>query len=78
MNQGVLQVGDGATSGVLGAGSNVYTDATLTFNRTDDVVVTNPIGGSGTVINAGTGDHAAHRHEHLYRWSRRVERHGRE
>ncbi len=54
VNQGTLQVGNGATNGALGSG-NIYTDATVAFNRSDTVTVNNAIGGSGQVVNAGTG-----------------------
>ena len=55
VNQGVLQIGHGGTTGSLGAGANIYTDATLAFNRSDTLTVNNPIGGSGSVLQAGTG-----------------------
>jgi autotransporter-associated beta strand protein len=54
VNQGFLQVGSGGTTGALGQGI-VVNDATLVFNRSDDVTVLNPIGGYGTVLKNGAG-----------------------
>ena len=54
VNQGTLQIGVGGTVGSLGQGV-VLNDATLLFNRSDDVTVLNPIGGYGTVIKSGAG-----------------------
>ncbi len=54
INAGVLQVGNGGTTGTLGTGA-VTDNATLTFNRTDAVTVANAISGSGALIQAGTG-----------------------
>ncbi len=54
INQGTLQVGAGGTAGTLGTGP-VYNDAALVFNRSDTVVVDNPIGGSGSLLVSGGG-----------------------
>jgi fibronectin-binding autotransporter adhesin len=54
ISNGILQIGNGGSSGTLGAGA-VTDNATLTFNRTDAVSVPNAITGSGKVINSGTG-----------------------
>jgi autotransporter-associated beta strand protein len=51
---GTLQVGDGGANGSLGGG-NVTNNATLIFNRTGSIVVTNAISGSGTLHKAGAG-----------------------
>ncbi len=51
---GTLQVGNGGTSGSLGAG-DVVDNASLIFNRTDSDVVTNSISGTGSLAQAGTG-----------------------
>jgi autotransporter-associated beta strand protein len=52
---GIVQIGDGGTSGTL-SGNGVTNNATLAFNRTDDVlVVSDLIVGSGAVTQAGTG-----------------------
>lgn len=48
-----LQVGNGGTSGTLGAG-NVMDHGTLTFNRSDDVTVANSIQSGGSVKKEGT------------------------
>ncbi|WP_374841277.1 autotransporter-associated beta strand repeat-containing protein, partial [Mycoplana ramosa] len=51
---GTLRVGDGGTSGTLGAG-NVINNATLAFNRSDSVVFGGAISGSGGLAQTGTG-----------------------
>lgn len=51
---GIIQVGDGGTSGILAAG-NVINSGTLAFNRADDVTVPNAISGSGGVSQLGAG-----------------------
>jgi fibronectin-binding autotransporter adhesin len=52
---GTLQIGNGGTSGQLGTGS-VVNNASLIFNRSDDIAVTNGLTGSGMLIktNANT------------------------
>ncbi|HEY4414855.1 MAG TPA: autotransporter-associated beta strand repeat-containing protein [Verrucomicrobiae bacterium] len=52
---GVLQVGNNDTSGALGAGV-ISNNATLVFNRTDGVTVTNSINGTGALTLASAGD----------------------
>ena len=51
---GVLQIGDGVTSGAgqLGAG-NISDNATLKFARTDAISIANVISGSGNLVQAG-------------------------
>ena len=51
---GVMQIGNGGTTGTLGLG-NVTNNATLTFNRMDILQVTNQISGTGALIQSGTG-----------------------
>ena len=51
---GTLQVGNGAAAGTAGSGP-IITNANLAFNRTDGYSPTNPISGTGNVIQAGTG-----------------------
>ena len=51
---GTLQIGAGGVSGNLGTGG-VTDNATLTFNRSDNLTVPNAIGGTGSLIQAGTG-----------------------
>jgi autotransporter-associated beta strand protein len=51
VSAGSLQVGNGGTTGQLGTGS-VANNATLIFNRSDNIAVANAISGSGTVIKA--------------------------
>lgn len=52
---GVLQLGDGGTTGSLVSTSLVTNNATLTFNRSDNPVVANTITGSGAVRQVGSG-----------------------
>ncbi|NKC03587.1 hypothetical protein HED55_10500 [Ochrobactrum haematophilum] len=54
---GVLQIGDGQTSGTLGTGASVaITSGTLAFNRSDDVlVISQVISGNGGLVQAGAG-----------------------
>ncbi len=54
INGGVLQVGNGGTSGTLGAGSMVD-NATLVFNRSNNIAVTNIINGTGALQQNGAG-----------------------
>ena len=49
-----LQVGNGGTSGNLGSGS-VTNNYRLVFNRSDSLVVSNLISGSGSLTMAGSG-----------------------
>ena len=51
---GVLQIGDGGVAGSLGTG-RVTNDATLVFNRKDDIDVVNQLTGTGVVVQAGSG-----------------------
>ena len=51
---GVLQIGNGGTSGTLGSGA-VANSGTLVFNRSDVIAVTNSINGSGGINQAGSG-----------------------
>ncbi len=54
INDGILQVGDGGTTGTLGTG-NVTVHGTLAFDRSDALTVANAITGPGTVNQEGTG-----------------------
>ncbi|WP_395753761.1 autotransporter-associated beta strand repeat-containing protein [Prosthecobacter sp.] len=51
---GVLQVGDGGTTGTLGSGA-VTNNASLVVNRSNAITVANTIGGSGSLTQAGSG-----------------------
>ncbi|WVN40957.1 MBG domain-containing protein [beta proteobacterium MWH-UniP1] len=61
VNAGALQVGDGGTSGALGAGSVSIADgASLVFNRLDEFTVSNVIssvasGEKGSLVKEGSG-----------------------
>ncbi|MFO6446274.1 autotransporter-associated beta strand repeat-containing protein [Erythrobacter sp. NE805] len=54
IDAGTLRIGDGGTSGTLGTGS-VTNRGTLIFNRSDDIMVGNAIGGTGTLQKVGAG-----------------------
>jgi len=54
VSAGTLQVGNGGTSGTLGTGA-VTNNGTLSFNRSDASTVANTIGGTGSLVQAGTG-----------------------
>ncbi|MBF0570167.1 MAG: autotransporter-associated beta strand repeat-containing protein [Candidatus Omnitrophica bacterium] len=51
---GRLQIGNGGTSGALGAG-NIVDNAALRFDRSDAIAIANAISGTGTLEQAGTG-----------------------
>lgn len=51
---GTLQIGNGGTTGALGTG-NVINNASLVFNRSNDLTVGNAISGSGTLTKQGAG-----------------------
>jgi autotransporter-associated beta strand protein len=52
VSNGVLQIGNGGTTGTLGAGA-ITTNASLVFNRSDTLTVANAISGTGSVTNSG-------------------------
>src|SRR5207245_1859416 len=54
ISTGTLQVGNGGTSGTLGAG-NITNNAALVFNRSDTITVTNAISGTGALTQNGSG-----------------------
>ncbi|WP_210188942.1 autotransporter domain-containing protein [Mesorhizobium sp. YR577] len=54
ISAGVLQVGDGGTTGQLGSG-DIVNNSALVYNRSDDFTVTNTISGSGTLTKDGAG-----------------------
>ncbi len=51
---GTLQVGNGGVAGTLGAGA-VTDNTSLIFNRSDSLTAANTIGGTGSVIQVGSG-----------------------
>ena len=53
ISAGVLQIGEGGTTGSLGTGA-VTNNGTLTFNRSDDVSVANLISGTGALVKEGS------------------------
>ena len=54
ISSGTLQVGDGGTNGSLGSG-NVTNNSELAFDRSDSLVVSNLISGSGSLWQIGSG-----------------------
>jgi filamentous hemagglutinin family protein len=54
ISDGILQIGNGSTTGSLGSGS-VIDNGTLVFNRSNSITVTNAISGTGELSQAGTG-----------------------
>jgi autotransporter-associated beta strand protein len=55
ISAGVLQVGNGGTTGQIGGGGPITDNATLAFNHSDDISPTNVISGVGGVDVRGTG-----------------------
>jgi autotransporter-associated beta strand protein len=54
INAGIVQVGNGGTSGALGSGA-ITDNGDLQFNRSDAVAVANSISGTGTLEQNGAG-----------------------
>jgi outer membrane autotransporter protein len=54
ISAGTLQVGDGGTIGSLGSGA-VSNNSILVFNRSDSIVASNTINGTGSLTQAGAG-----------------------
>ena len=54
INSGTLEVGGGGTTGWMGSGA-IVTKASLVFNRSNNIVVANPISGTGTLTKLGAG-----------------------
>jgi autotransporter-associated beta strand protein len=56
ISDGILQIGNGSTTGTLGTGPVTITaPGNLTFNRNNAFTVANAIGGSGSLTQVGTG-----------------------
>lgn len=55
INAGILQVGNGGTTGNLGSGSTITDNGALVVLRTGTLALTNNIGGTGNITNNGTG-----------------------
>jgi autotransporter-associated beta strand protein len=53
INAGVLQIGNGGIVGQLGSGA-IVNNATLVYNRSDNINVPNPISGSGNLVQFGS------------------------
>jgi autotransporter-associated beta strand protein len=57
ISSGTLRIGDGGTTGSLGAGGvAVAAGAALAFDRSDTVSVANSISGDGVIVKSGGGD----------------------
>jgi len=54
ISAGALQVGSGSTTGTLGVG-DITNNASLVFNRNNNLTVANAISGTGALTQAGTG-----------------------
>jgi autotransporter-associated beta strand protein len=54
ISAGTLQVGNGGTTGSFGAGA-VTNNGTLAFNRSTALSVPNAIGGTGAIVQSGSG-----------------------
>ena len=54
ISSGTLQVGDGGTIGTLGSGA-ISNNSVLVFDRSDSILVTNKMSGTGSLTQAGTG-----------------------
>lgn len=54
-NGGTLQIGNGGTTGTLGAGAVTLNATNLIFNRSDSFTVANAIGSTGTLTKFGAG-----------------------
>jgi len=54
ISAGILQVGNGSTTGTLGSG-NIVNDASLILNRSDSFTFNNTMSGSGSLTKAGAG-----------------------
>ncbi len=55
INTGTLEIGSGSTSGSLSSSSAITNNASLVFNRSNDLTVTNTIGGTGNLTKSGAG-----------------------
>ena len=57
IDDGILQIGDGGTSGNLSAHAvdSIMADGSLVFNHSDDISFDYPISGSGSLIKKGAG-----------------------
>ncbi len=55
ISAGVLQVGAGSTTGSLTGTSSILNNASLVFNRSDSLVLSAPISGSGVLTKSGAG-----------------------
>lgn len=55
ISAGTIEIGNGGTTGSISSGSTITNDATLVVNRSNDLVLTNRIIGSGGIVKEGSG-----------------------
>jgi autotransporter-associated beta strand protein len=55
INTGTLEIGSGSTSGSLSSSSAITNNASLVFNRSNDLTVSNTISGTGNLTKNGVG-----------------------
>jgi len=55
ISAGTLQIGNGSTTGSIATTSGITNNATLVFNRSNDLTVDSVIGGSGNLTKQGAG-----------------------
>lgn len=55
ISEGILQIGNGSTTGAIANASTVANSGTLTFNRSNDYPYTGVISGAGAIIKEGAG-----------------------
>ncbi|MEO7101330.1 MAG: rhamnogalacturonan lyase B N-terminal domain-containing protein [Luteolibacter sp.] len=53
---GILQIGDGGTTGSIASTSGITDNATLAFSRSNLLTVSNAISGSGGLVKSGAGE----------------------
>ena len=54
ISEGTLQVGNGGTTGAVGTGA-IVNNGSLILNRSDSLLVSGPVTGSGSLIKSGAG-----------------------
>ena len=65
VSHGTLSLGNGGTSGSIAG--DITNNASLRFNRSDNVTYADVISGTGTVTKQGAGTLTLYRREHLQR-----------
>lgn len=65
ISAGILQVGNGSTSGTLGSG-NIVNNASLILNRSDSFTFNNTMSGVGSLTKSGAGTVTIHNNSNSY------------